>query len=59
MDTVEKDPLIRHSFVCRDYVDEAKYYQMSLASIVPEVNLTERSRPRKSYSGLLHLAKRP
>jgi len=53
MDTVEKDPLIRHSFVCRDYVDEAKYYQMSLASIVPEVNLTERSRPRKSYSGVL------
>ncbi|XP_005098214.1 kelch-like protein 8 [Aplysia californica] len=53
MEHVEKDELIRNSFVCRDFVDEAKYYQMSLASIVPEVKVTERSRPRKSYAGVL------
>ncbi|KAK0052955.1 kelch-like protein 8 [Biomphalaria pfeifferi] len=53
LEKVEKDDLIRKNIECRDFVDEAKSYRMSLASIVPEIQITERSRPRKSYAGVL------
>uniref|UniRef100_A0A0B6ZMB8 BTB domain-containing protein n=1 Tax=Arion vulgaris TaxID=1028688 RepID=A0A0B6ZMB8_9EUPU len=53
MDNVEREELIRSSLECRDCVNEAKNYQMSIASLVPEVKVTERSRPRKSYAGVL------
>lgn len=52
METVERDDIIRENLECRDLIDEAKYYQMSLASLVPTVKITERSRPRKSYAGM-------
>ncbi|CAG5131884.1 unnamed protein product [Candidula unifasciata] len=53
INSVERDEFIRNSLECRDYVNEAKNYQMSLADLVPEVNITQRSRPRKSYAGVL------
>ena len=52
METVEKEELIKKSLECRDYLDEAKYYQMSQVSLVPTVNASERTRPRKSYAGV-------
>lgn len=53
MKHVEREELIRSDLVCRDFVDEAKYYQMCLASIITEFKVTERTRPRKSYAGVL------
>ncbi|CAL1545214.1 unnamed protein product [Lymnaea stagnalis] len=53
VEQVEKDELIRNNLKCRDLLDEAKSYKMSQASLVPEINITERSRPRKSYAGVL------
>lgn len=51
MEHVESEDLIRKNLECRDFLDEAKYYQMSLVSLVPDVKVTERTRPRKSYAG--------
>lgn len=51
MTTVGPDEMINNSFECRDLVNEAMSYRMSIANIVPEVKITERSRPRKSYAG--------
>lgn len=52
MERVEKEELIRKSLECRDYLDEAKYYQMSQVSLVPDISASERTRPRKSYAGV-------
>ena len=51
MDAVTKNDLIKKDLECRDYMDEAKNYQLSLAQIVPELQRSERMRPRKSYAG--------
>lgn len=51
METVETETLLKKSLDCRDLLDEAKYYQMSLVSLVPEVKVKENTQPRKSYSG--------
>jgi BTB And C-terminal Kelch len=51
IDTVCAEELIRQNTACRDYIDEAKHYQMSLAQIVPNVPVTERILPRKSFAG--------
>ena len=51
MEKVETAELIKKNHDCRDYLDEAKYYQMSLVSLVPEVKVTPRTCPRKAYSG--------
>lgn len=51
LQTVATEELIRKDLECRDYVDEAKAYQMSLASLVSNVRISENTRPRKSYAG--------
>lgn len=53
METVEKEELVKRDLECRDFLDEAKYFQMSQVSLVPDVSASERTRPRKSYSGVL------
>lgn len=53
LQTVATEELIRKDLECRDYVDEAKAYQMSLASLVSNVRISETTRPRKSYAGVL------
>lgn len=53
MDCVETEELLKKSFECRDLLDEAKHYQMSLTNLVLEVKVTERMKPRKSYAGVL------
>ena len=45
------EELIRSNTSCRDFIDEAKHYQMSLAHLVSNVPVTERILPRKSYAG--------
>ena len=51
LEKVCKEQLLREDTVCRDYIDEAKDFQMSRAAIAPSVPLTERILPRKSYAG--------
>jgi len=51
LDTVCTNALIRANTECRDYLDEAKHYQMSLAQLIPSISLTERMLPRHSYAG--------
>ena len=51
MDTVATEELLRHNLECRDLVDEAKYYQLALAQVVPTRTLTDKVRPRKSCAG--------
>ncbi|XP_041358359.1 kelch-like protein 8 [Gigantopelta aegis] len=53
MEKVETAELIKKNHDCRDYLDEAKYYQMSLVSLVPDVKVTPRTCPRKAYAGVL------
>ncbi|KAL3879969.1 hypothetical protein ACJMK2_032245 [Sinanodonta woodiana] len=53
MENVATDELVRKDFDCRDLVDEAKHYQMCQASLVSEMKITERMRPRKSYAGVI------
>lgn len=48
---VATNSLIRNSIECRDYLDEAKFYHMSLASLVQKIPLSRRTRARKSYAG--------
>ena len=48
---VQSEDLIRRDLECRDYLDEAKYYQLSLAQVIPDVNMSEKIRPRKSCAG--------
>lgn len=53
METVEREELVRRNLDCRDFLDEAKYYQMSQVSLVPDVSNSKRTRPRESYAGVL------
>ncbi|KAL5012057.1 hypothetical protein ScPMuIL_010608 [Solemya velum] len=53
MENVERNELMKKNLECRDYLDEAKHYQMSQVSLVPEVKATIRTRARKSYAGVL------
>ncbi|XP_036363984.1 kelch-like protein 8 [Octopus sinensis] len=53
MDCVETEDLLKKSFECRDFLDEAKHYQMSHTNLIIEVKITERMKPRKSYAGVL------
>ncbi|KAL8616818.1 hypothetical protein ACOMHN_017855 [Nucella lapillus] len=53
MENVEKEELVKKNLECRDFLDEAKYFQMSQVSLVPDVSASERTRPRKSYAGVL------
>jgi len=49
--TVCQDELLKQDLECRDYLDEAKLYQLSLAQVIPEIIPSERMKPRKSYAG--------
>ncbi|ESO98129.1 hypothetical protein LOTGIDRAFT_143089 [Lottia gigantea] len=53
LDSVESNPMVKSNLECRDLLDEAKYYQMSLANLVPDFKVNQRTRPRKSYAGVL------
>lgn len=46
------EDIVRQDTACRDYIDEAKHYQMSLAQLVANVPVSDRILPRKSYAGL-------
>jgi len=48
------DDLIHADMECRDYVDEAKSYQLSLAGLTPLQRPYDRMVPRRSCSGDLH-----
>jgi len=54
--TVCSEALIRQDTVCRDFLDEAKHYQMSQAQLIPAtglaLNLSEHLLPRRSYAGM-------
>ena len=54
--TVCSEELIRRDSVCRDFLDEAKHYQMSQAQLLPvtglSITLCERMLPRCSYAGI-------
>ena len=51
MGKIATNELIKSSHDCRDLLDEAQYYHMYLGNLTPEVKLTVRTRPRKSYAG--------
>lgn len=51
MEKVCSNELLKKNLDCRDYLDDAKNYQLSLAHIVPGVKLTEKMLPRKSCAG--------
>ena len=51
MENVASEELIRNNLECRDYLDEAKFYQLSLSQAIPGMKLSQRARPRKSYAG--------
>lgn len=48
---VATEELIKRDLECRDLLDDAKYYQMSVANLLADINISERTRPRKSYAG--------
>ncbi|XP_021371205.1 kelch-like protein 8 isoform X2 [Mizuhopecten yessoensis] len=50
---VATEELIKHDLACRDLLDEAKYYKMSVANLLTDISISERTRPRKSYAGVL------
>lgn len=49
---VDVDELIHADMECRDYVDEAKSYQLSLAGLTPIQRPYNRMVPRRSCSGM-------
>ncbi len=51
LETVCKDSLVKSNLKCRDYLDEAKHYQLSLAHVIPDFKVSTRMLPRKSYAG--------
>ncbi|XP_050416864.1 kelch-like protein 8 isoform X1 [Patella vulgata] len=53
MEKVESETIVKSNLECRDLLDEAKYYQMSIANLVPDFKVNQRTRPRKSYAGVL------
>nr|XP_006824451.1 PREDICTED: kelch-like protein 8-like [Saccoglossus kowalevskii] len=57
MNVVEKEDMIKKNHTCRDYVDEAKNYHLSVASVhpktTPQHRFSLRSKPRKSTAGVL------
>lgn len=51
--TVCSEELLKTDMTCRDYLDEAQSYQLSLACVLPDVQLSDRVLPRKSCAGVL------
>jgi len=52
MERVASSELVKSDLGCRDILDEAKYFHMYQGNLVSDIKLTERMRPRKSYSGV-------
>ncbi|XP_060584738.1 kelch-like protein 8 isoform X1 [Ruditapes philippinarum] len=53
MNNVATNELVRSNLDCRDFLDEAKYYQMYIGNLLTDMTLSDRTRPRKSYAGVL------
>jgi kelch-like protein 8 len=53
LQTVCNEPLLKQNMDCRDYLDEARNYQLSLSQVMQEVTPTMRTLPRKSYAGVI------
>jgi kelch-like protein 8 len=53
MNNVATNELVRSNLDCRDFLDEAKYYQMYIGNLLTDMTLSDRTRPRKSYAGIL------
>ncbi|XP_076117870.1 kelch-like protein 8 [Mytilus galloprovincialis] len=53
VENVASEELVKKDLDCRDLLDDAKSYQMSLASLVSKVRPSEQTRPRKSCAGVL------
>ena len=51
LDTVSSEELIKNEFSCRDFLDRAKDYQLSLANVIPDFKLSDKILPRKSCAG--------
>lgn len=49
--TVCKEDIMRTDFGCRDLIDEAKLYHMSMSHVVPNLTLSKKLLPRKSCAG--------
>ncbi|ELT89498.1 hypothetical protein CAPTEDRAFT_108783 [Capitella teleta] len=47
------EEFLKQNLECRDLLDEAKYYQLSLARVLPGMQLTEKILPRKSCAGVI------
>lgn len=51
LNVVCTEELLKQNLECRDYMDEAKSYQLSLAQVISYALPPERIKPRKSYAG--------
>lgn len=51
LNVVCTEELLKQDLECRDYIDEAKSYQLSLAQDISYSMPSERIKPRKSYAG--------
>ena len=52
--TVCKEEVLRTDLRCRDLIDEAKLFHMSIAHVVPDLDRSSKLLPRKSCAGKLH-----
>jgi len=52
LETVSNEAMIRNDLQCRDLLDKAKDYQLSLANVVPDFKLSDKILPRKSCAGM-------
>lgn len=53
LEHVANEDMIKKDLDCRDLLDDAKSYHMSVASLVSKVKPSEQTRPRKNYAGML------
>ena len=51
VETACVEGLLKTDIACRDYLDEAQSYQLSVAHVLPEVRVSNRVLPRKSCAG--------
>ena len=58
LNEIAQDELIKTNLKCRDYLDEAKNFQLAEAQILPEQKVSEKMRARKSCAGKLHTVTR-
>ncbi|XP_014672880.1 PREDICTED: kelch-like protein 8 [Priapulus caudatus] len=53
VNNVAEDELLKSCLTCRDFVDEAKYFHMSLTGLVSTPRRSERTTCRKSFAGTI------